>query len=241
MIASRLAHALKRQDWLTIAIELVLVTLGVLIALQLGAWAEARADQKSLRGVLERLDAETQTNIETMDVYLRRYVEAREATATGRQALEACDITYEAAQQVARSIGLMARDLDPTFLTLTAQELGRQDRFLDRLSAEFRAAFNSHQAQITEDNDQTSVNFMLLWDNHPLRHRAVSADLSDDPQTAGFLLAEPLSALCEDNEFRRRYSLSSAIVLGLEMRIEALKQSAEEFRAALAKERAAQG
>ncbi len=241
MIASRLARAFKRQDWLTIAIELVLVTLGVLIALQLGAWAEARADQRSLRGVLERLSEETQTNFETMDSYLERYEAVREATDIGSAALEACDPTPAAAEQVAFSIALMATDLDPTFVSMTAQELSRQDRFLDRLSPEFRSAFNTYQARIAEDNEQTTVNFMLIWDNHPLNHPAVSADLSGDPDSNGFLLTEPLSVLCEDGEFRRRYFLSSAIIGGLELRINGLRENAEEFRIALTDERTAQG
>lgn len=241
MIASRLASALRRQDWVTIAIELVLVTVGVLIALQLGAWAEARSDQASLRGALERLEEETQTNLEIMDFYLERYERVREATDIGRVAIEACDPTVEAAEQVAVSIALMTVDLDPTFITITARELSRQDRYLDRLSPAFRAAFNSFQAQLAENNDQTSINFDLLWDNHALNHPAVSADLALAPLSTPLQLTEPLSVLCEDNEFRRRYFMSTALVGGLEARINGLKQSAEEFQAVLGEEREAQG
>ncbi len=240
MIASRLASALRRQDWVTIAIELVLVTVGVLIALQLGAWAEARSDQASLRGALERLEEETQTNLEIMDFYLERYERVREATDIGRVAIEACDPTVEAAEQVAVSIALMTVDLDPTFITITARELSRQDRYLDRLSPAFRAAFNSFQAQLAEDNDQTSINFDLLWDNHALNHPAVSADLALAPLSTPLQLTEPLSVLCEDNEFRRRYFMSTALVGGLEARINALKLSAEDFEQALSAERALQ-
>jgi hypothetical protein len=45
MITKRIATALKRQDWATFTIELILVIAGVLIALQLDQWNENRKDR----------------------------------------------------------------------------------------------------------------------------------------------------------------------------------------------------
>lgn len=45
MITRRIATALKRQDWATFTIELILVIAGVLIALQLDQWNENRKDR----------------------------------------------------------------------------------------------------------------------------------------------------------------------------------------------------
>ena len=61
MITQRVAKAFQRQDWTTFMIELVLVILGVLIALQLDQWKEARAENaqeiefiKKVRSDIER-------------------------------------------------------------------------------------------------------------------------------------------------------------------------------------------
>ncbi len=241
MKPSRMSKSLKEQNWASVAIDLVLVTISVLIALQLGQFAQSREDQRSLRGALERLEEETQTNIAIMDHYLVRYDRVRDATDIGRMAIQTCDPTPEAAAQVAESIAYMTVDLDPTFITLTAEELSRQARYLDRLSPEFRVAFNRFQATLAEDNDQTTVNFQLIWDNRVFNHPAMTADLSAEPLTTPVELSVPLSVLCEDNEFRRRYFMTTALIAGLGARINGLKGEAEAFREALSAERDRQG
>ena len=45
MILRRVASALKRQDWVVVLIEFVLVIAGVLIALQINNWNEATGTQ----------------------------------------------------------------------------------------------------------------------------------------------------------------------------------------------------
>lgn len=240
MIASRLARALKRQDWVSVAVELALVTLGVLIALQIGDWSQSRADKRSLGQTLERLDEETATNLEIIDFYLARYASSAEASAPARVAIEACDPSPEAVDLVVASIAGMAADFDPSFVMRTADELTRQDRFLDQLSLNFRAAFNRFQARLDEDDAQTTVNFTLLWDNHVINHPAVSAELNPDPLTAPLMLSETIDTLCEDTAFRRRFFITSAFIAGLDARLTALRTETLAFRDALDAEREAQ-
>ena len=240
MIASRLAQALKRQDWVTIAIELVLVTVGVLIALQLGQWSQSRADQQGLRQILERLDEETVTNLEIIENYLDRYARSLDAIGPAREVIETCDGSDAAMNQVVAAIASMSADFNPSFVALTAEELSRQDRYLDRLSAEFRAAFNRFQAQLAEDDTSTTQNFILLWNNHVLNHPAISARLDEDLLSTPLQLTEPMDVLCQDNEFRRRFFISAAFVAGLEARLASLQTEAARFRASLDEERQAQ-
>ena len=55
MILRRIAAALKRQDWATVFVEFALVVVGVLIALQLDNWNDARKERKLERAYLNRL------------------------------------------------------------------------------------------------------------------------------------------------------------------------------------------
>lgn len=58
MILRRIASALKRQDWTTVFIEFALVILGVLIALQVNNWNEARLEAKEELRFLRQLQDE---------------------------------------------------------------------------------------------------------------------------------------------------------------------------------------
>ncbi|MEZ5918199.1 MAG: hypothetical protein R3C40_11665 [Parvularculaceae bacterium] len=50
MILRRITMALKRQDWITVSIETLIVVLGVFLGLQANNWNEARVE----RGIVMR-------------------------------------------------------------------------------------------------------------------------------------------------------------------------------------------
>ena len=55
MILRRVAHRLKQQEWTAIAIELVLVVLGVFIGIQVSNWNEARKEHSLEAVYLDRI------------------------------------------------------------------------------------------------------------------------------------------------------------------------------------------
>lgn len=63
MIVRRLAAALRRQDWATVLIELFLVIAGVLIALQVNNWNEARQDRERGSVYLSRIESDLAKDI----------------------------------------------------------------------------------------------------------------------------------------------------------------------------------
>ena len=86
MILRRFAEALKQQNWAAIAIEFVLLVLGVFLGIQVANWNEARADRAAYEAALGRLGAEIDTNLaylEAFDVDQARDLE------TGSRALTA--------------------------------------------------------------------------------------------------------------------------------------------------------
>jgi hypothetical protein len=57
---NRFRRALGRQDWLAVTIELTVVVLGILIALQLDQWAQARQERRLEQAYLLRLKEDLQ-------------------------------------------------------------------------------------------------------------------------------------------------------------------------------------
>lgn len=58
MILSRISRAVREQNWFAVAIEFVIVILGVVIGFQISAWNEARADRAEEAGFLHALAAD---------------------------------------------------------------------------------------------------------------------------------------------------------------------------------------
>ena len=67
MILRRLTENLKQQHWTAIAIELVIVVLGVFIGMQVSNWNEVRADRSAYVAALDRLSQEIDTNLAYLD------------------------------------------------------------------------------------------------------------------------------------------------------------------------------
>ena len=55
MLLRRIANAIRRQDWFTVAIEFILVVAGVLVALQVNTWNEDRQQAAIHAAYIERL------------------------------------------------------------------------------------------------------------------------------------------------------------------------------------------
>jgi len=63
MILRRLADAIRDQSWFTVALEIMIVVIGIFIGLQVDGWNERRKDRSTERDYLERLLVETRLNI----------------------------------------------------------------------------------------------------------------------------------------------------------------------------------
>lgn len=76
MILRRLVTALRRQDYVTVLIETLIVVLGVFLGIQLGNWNEARQTDRLEREYLERLFVDANATIEDFNA-LSNWEQAR--------------------------------------------------------------------------------------------------------------------------------------------------------------------
>lgn len=73
----RLMEALRRRDWLGLAFEIAVVTLGVLLAFEIEQWGDRRARAAEERQFLERLYQEYQRGIDELDSAKRNHGKVR--------------------------------------------------------------------------------------------------------------------------------------------------------------------
>ncbi len=67
MILRRLVTALRKQSWLTLVLELVVVMVGIFLGLQVDSWNDARKDRVLEQQYLASLKADFQADIEELD------------------------------------------------------------------------------------------------------------------------------------------------------------------------------
>lgn len=84
MILRRITEHVKTQNWFAVALDFVIVVLGVFVATQVSNWNAARADQVRAKSYLERLGNDLASDIATGE---RKQVFRAEVAAFGRAGL----------------------------------------------------------------------------------------------------------------------------------------------------------
>ena len=84
MILRRVIAHFRKQEWTAIAIDLVIVVLGVVIGIQVSNWNAARADRERAHGYLERIRDDLDADI---DAYRDRLAFWSEVSASGARGL----------------------------------------------------------------------------------------------------------------------------------------------------------
>jgi len=82
MILRRLAEAFRKQDWFTVAVEILIVVIGVFIGLQVNNWNTARVERADSRIILERLEQDFEQILDRSDLTLAKH--ASNLAAVGR-------------------------------------------------------------------------------------------------------------------------------------------------------------
>ena len=78
MILARISKALREQNWLAIAIEFLIVILGVLLAFQISQFAENRTEIRRAEDLLQLVEAEMTESL----TYIHRHAENLERQST---------------------------------------------------------------------------------------------------------------------------------------------------------------
>ncbi|WP_340693954.1 hypothetical protein [Hyphomonas sp.] len=82
MILRRLTNAFRKQDWFTVAVETLIVVLGVFLGLQVNNWNGERSLKQEQAQYLEQLEAEHGLIETTLEKHVERYSGSVEATRT---------------------------------------------------------------------------------------------------------------------------------------------------------------
>jgi hypothetical protein len=158
----RMRSGLRERDWFGIAIELVVVTLGVLLAFQIDQWAQDRRQARDERQFLDRMWRETADAIEETQWIMTMYGRFRQESVEGFRALED-------PRRLARLIGKPNVGCRGAVMpglgynTTSFQELSASGRLNQISDPELRASLRAVVAAQAdaEANRQNSVEFAM--------------------------------------------------------------------------------
>ena len=149
MILSRITTALKEQNWLAVAIEFVIVILGVVIGFQISAWASERQAAAAREATLDRLHDEAEQAV----VYHRDFVEMHQRfNAERTEAIERliandwAGADVEAMTEGITSIGILPASNPPRTVY---DELVSTGQFAEIGSPELRNAISNYYSRLT--------------------------------------------------------------------------------------------
>ncbi len=216
MILRRIASALKAQQWTTVIIEFVLVIFGVLIALQVNNWNEARLEKAREQAALDRLQHEFSEILSSAKLRKSEVVNYRDNLDVVIQSIARGEIAEE--ERLAFEDGLRWAQI---YRSLT----GRSAVYVELLSAGnlaligddgLRAALASYDEQVTKSEagflhirsiqTANAPAFIRHYELSPTafnREWSVAATIADRGTTYRALDTYDFEAMQADEDFRR--------------------------------------
>ncbi len=237
MIMRRLSTSIRKQDWFTVLIEMLIVVLGVYLGIQLGNWNEVNRNNARLIGALERLEGEVRTNIDIANDLVAIIEAEQDERVIALEVLRSC--AADEAQMAALNIAIAStiRDYAPSFIDNSFSELLGRDELLDLLSSEFRQVMGGYRGRLTEDQDQFNTNFNLMWTDHLIRSPLVGVDFEGEGGSARIVLATDIEEACADPRFQVQLLTTVSFIMGLRLRAERFVEESEAFLASIQSER----
>ena len=177
----RMRSGLRERDWFGSAIELVVVTLGVLLAFQIDQWAQDRRQARDERQFLDRMWRETTDAIEETQWIMTMYGRFRQESVEGFRALE--DPPRLARLIGKPNVGCRGAVMPGLgYNTTSFQELSASGRLNQISDPELRASLRAVVAAQAdaEANRQNSVEFAMEGSRTLEPHLVRGLDANDN-------------------------------------------------------------
>ena len=207
MILRRVMEHVKSQNWTAVAVDFVIVVVGVFIGIQLGNWNDARLDQRAYRDAMTRL---AEDMAKTLDSSAEKRAAINEMLSDVQPAIDvlrACETGATAEATVNRGLNTIRSARAAGANTVAIDQLVENERLQNRQSDEASAVLRQFHGKLHDIN--SIAEFVLSSDRagrdeHPL----VGFSELIDPQTTfngvDVRRAEvnaPLAEACKDQSF----------------------------------------
>jgi hypothetical protein len=151
MVWRHTVELVRRHSWFTVIVDLIVVIVGILIALQLDAWAQARDDRRLEVVYLKRLKQDLQIERAGMDASERFAQERIEAGHLLGRLAEDPSLAAEAPARLYWALETAAWRTFPQINAFVYRELQNTGRFVLLRSETLRRALTEHYTLLQQD------------------------------------------------------------------------------------------
>jgi hypothetical protein len=206
MIIRRFINAVRRQDWVTVCVEFLIVVAGIFVALQVDEWSQSRDERAAEFAYLQRIAADLGTSLaETRD---NIDFQTRHANygALVLEALESCELAQGDRDKFASGIYLAGKYNPAYFVKASIQELlsaGRmtiiRNAALRQQIVEMLQEHEDHLFYMSDVQLRTTPHVNYIDSVAPIKVRSPVGGGSDITWDA---LDVEFDALCEDQRLK---------------------------------------
>ena len=205
MILRRVIQHVKKQEWTAIAIDFVIVVVGVFVGIQVQQWSNERSERKLERVYLERILSDINISIETNELNVKRLVAARDGQVLVLGSLRRCSLPTAQQDAFAYGITHLNRVAPSVFVLSTVDEMLSAGKFSIIRNSKVRDTLNglardekyqhdvyiAKVAQISEPAHIANSRMIRIYTEHKTPFDPVRWDELD----------LNFNALCQDREF----------------------------------------
>jgi len=169
MILRRITEQVRDQNWFAVALDFVIVVMGILIAFQITNWNEARQDNLLYQQARQRVIEEAQTNLALARDFT---AQARAYRSTARdiiEDLEKCSADAGAEDRLVRALQSMKFYLGVDVLDDATNLILNSDAFLDNVSPDDRAALAAYARKLARVANNVNVDYTFQLNSIGLR------------------------------------------------------------------------
>lgn len=207
----RLMEHSKDQNWLAVVLDFFIVVTGVFIGLQVSEWNEGRKTSLAFSQAKARLIAESQANLDATSTFLE-FIEIRVPTV--RKAIKqfnVCKQDQATHGEITDGMNAIRGTATLRLRTTALHAITSNDAFLSLQTEEERERIKEFQRRLAQAQDTLDwlekYPFSAHIEDHPATaHGPLAQEIADTGAALREIqLAKPLSEVCNDPSFTRRF------------------------------------
>jgi len=240
MLLRRITQHVKDQNWFAVALDFLIVVVGILIAFQITNWNEARSNREEERIYLERMSADLVSTSERNAGQLERNSRMMNDLDVTLKSLKDCELTSEDEVAFVSGLYLLGRYTLPAFVAGTFEALNTTGNFQLIRNIKLRNDITN----IFEDVeriyllDQQINNRVVPKVNYVRRYVSFNpTEYTDTPSEIDPDTIEmDFDAICSDPVFINSVSAVREVILAVDALTRSSKGKSDNLKAAIDKE-----
>jgi hypothetical protein len=208
MILRRIAEALRRQDWSTIVVEILIVVIGILIGLQVDGWNERRETMRLYESALNAFLVESTSNRELLDARIQRIEERIPALEKALRHLVRCDPAPGIDAVLDDVVDMSYLSIRPNQSFVAYEAVATGTRFQEVMSEGFRLQLNAYYSHFLKQHEWLVRNAATIDPASRFEESAVVSVVETDDHSSVYRqfrwqVDAPFESVCADRQFVR--------------------------------------